>query len=159
MKIDKYAKQAIVKAIMADVPKVDKVKRKEERQAAIVKVMSPAVRKVYKAAPNALRTHCVGDVIYAERWDARYVIVGDVDSKVIDSLVAPYEAEDQVMRDAQAALRGAIEACNTLKQLNDRFPEFKKYFPTAQTATANLPALANVVANLSKLGWPKGESK
>ena len=36
---------------------------------------------------------------------------------------------------------------------------FKKYFPTQEKPVANLPALANVVAELSKLGWPKGTNK
>jgi hypothetical protein len=158
-RITKWDKQAIVKAIMADVPTPDKVKRREELQAAVVKVMSPECRKLYKKCPSALRTHHIGELIYDGTWPSRDIITGDVNSSIVDDLKAKYEAEDKKVSDARWALKGAIESCTTIKQLNDRLPEFKKYFPTVQKPVANLPALANVVADLSKLGWPKGESK
>ena len=158
-RITKWDKQAIVKAIMADVPAVDKKKRRDDLQEAIVKAMSPEARKLYKKCPSALRSHHIGELIYDGTWSSRDVIVGDVNHETIDALKKPYEAEDQKINEARWALKGAIEACTTIKQLNDRLPEFKKYFPTAEKPTANLPALANVVADLSKLGWPKGSKK
>lgn len=159
MRITKWDKEAIVKAIMADVPMPDKKNRREELQAAVVKAMSPEARKLYKTCPEALRTYCVGELIYNGTWHSRDIIVGDVKEAVVNELKKKYEEEDRRIRDARYALKGAIEACTTLKQLNDRLPEFKKYFPTQEKPTANLPALANVVADLSKLGWPKGGNK
>ena len=159
MRITKWDKQAIVKAVMADVPMPDKKKRKEELQAAVVKAMSPEARKLYKNCPEALRTQCIGELIHDGTWSSRDIIVGDVKDATVKELKKKYEAEDQKINEARWALKGAIEACTTLKQLNDRLPEFKKYFPTVEKPTANLPALANVVADLSKLGWPKGEKK
>jgi hypothetical protein len=157
-RITKWDKEAIVKAIMADVPLPDKKKRREELQAAVVKLMSPECRKLYKNCPSALRTQCIGELIYDGTWSSRDIITGDVKSSLIDDLKKKYEAEDKKISDARWALKGAIEACTTIKQLNDRLPEFKN-FPTAEKPAANLPALANVVADLSKLGWPKGEKK
>lgn len=157
-RITKWDKQAIVKAIMNDVPVPDKKKRREELQAAVVKVMSPEARKLYKNCPEALRTQCIGELIYDGcTWNSRDVIVGDVKEGVVDGLAKKYKEEDKKLNDARWALKGAIEACTTIKQLNDRLPEFKKYYPTVEKPTANLPALANVVADLSKLGWPKGK--
>jgi hypothetical protein len=78
---------------------------------------------------------------------------------VLEKALAPYETEDNKYRDAKLNLQNAIMACTTLKALETTFPEFKKYFPTETQPTKNLPALANVVADLSKLGWPKGEKK
>jgi Nucleotide modification associated domain 5 len=155
-RITKWDKQAIVKAIMADVPMPDKKKRKQELQTTVVKAMSPEARKLYKNCPEALRTQCIGELIYDGTWSSRDIIVGDVQDKTVKEFIAKYEAEDQKVSDARWALKNAIEACTTIKQLNDRLPEFKKYFPTVEKPTANLPALANVVADLSKLGWPKG---
>jgi hypothetical protein len=155
-RITKYDRQAIVRAIMADVPTPDKKKRREELQAAIVKAMSPEARKLYKSCPSALRTYHVGDVCYDGcDWDSRNVIVGDVKEVVVNEFKEKYLAEDRAVSDAQYALKGAIEACSTYKQLMTRLPEFEKYFPKPNAPTANLPALANVVADLSKLGWPK----
>jgi hypothetical protein len=159
MRITKWDKQAIVKAVMADVPMPDKKKRKEELQAAVVKAMSPEARKLYTNCPEALRTQCIGELIYDGSWSSRTIIVGDVKDAKIKELTQKYEAEDRRISGARDALKAAIEACTTLKQLNTRLPEFKKYFPTEQKPVANLPALANVVADLSKLGWPKGETK
>ena len=160
MRITKWDKESIVRAIMNDVPLPDKKKRREELQAAIVKAMSPECRKLYKKAPEALRTHHFGDLIYDGcSWGTREVVIGDVETKTLDQLKQKYHDEDKARQDARNALKAAVLACTTLKQLNDRLPEFKKYFPTAEKPAANLPALANVVADLSKLGWPKGESK
>jgi len=156
MRLNKWDKQAIVRAILADVPKIDKRKRKEELQATIVKAMSPEARKLYKNCPEALRTYHMGSLIDDSNWNSREIIIGDVKEAVITELKKPYEEEDRKYRDVACSLKGAIEACTSLKQLNDRLPEFKKYFPTEEKPVANLPALANVVADLSKLGWPKG---
>ncbi len=52
-------------------------------------------------------------------------------------------------------LRGVVEGCNTVKQLKEALPEFAKYAPHEEATSKNLPALANVVAEFSKAGWPK----
>lgn len=157
MKLNRFQKQAIVRAIMADVPGSDKVKRRTAIQAEVVKLMSPAVRKVYNTTPSALRTQYVGDLCYDGcSWTSRDVIAGDVAEEDIRAICEPYKAEDAARSKAECSLAGVVEACSTLKQLKERLPEFTKYYPTEGAPTANLPALANVVADLSKLGWPKG---
>jgi hypothetical protein len=82
-----------------------------------------------------------------------------VSEKVTNELCKAYKDEDEKRQRTYYQLKSAIESCTTIKQLNDRLPEFKKYFPTVEKPVANMPALTNVVADLSKLGWPKGESK
>jgi hypothetical protein len=157
MKLTKYDKQAIVKAIMADVPKPDKNKRRADLQTAIVKAMSPAVRKVFRESPGALRSEHVGDLISNGTWDSRIIVVGDVAADVLEAILKPYKDEDDAIYAAHNKLRGAVDSCNTRKALMDRLPEFEKYFPAeGAPISKNLPALANVVADLSKLGWPKG---
>jgi hypothetical protein len=157
MKIDKYVRQSIVRAIMNDVPKPDKAKRRVDLQAAIVKAMSPDVRKVFKSNPGALKPHYFGDVVYDNvNWGSRDLVVGDVTEEKLNELVKPYIEEDEARRAAHCKLEGAIEGCTTRKALMTRLPEFEKYFP-AETAplSKSVPALANVMADLSKLGWPK----
>ena len=158
-RITKWDKQSIVKAIMADVPKVDKRKRKEELQAAIVKLMSPEVRKVYKVTPKALAKYHVGYLISDTSYTDSDVVCGDVTDKQVEDLCKKYKTEEDTRAQAERHLKNAIESCSTIKQLNDRLPEFKKYFPTVEKPVVNLPALTNVVADLSKLGWPKGATK
>jgi len=157
MRIDKYTRQSIVRAIMADVPKPDKAKRRTDLQAAIVKAMSPAVRKVFKESPGALKTHYFGDVLYDNvNWGSRELVVGDVTKEKLDELAKPYKDEDDAIRAARNKLESAIEGCTTRKSLMTRLPEFEKYYPTeAAPMSKSVPALANVMADLSKLGWPK----
>jgi hypothetical protein len=156
MRLDKYAKSSIIKAIMDDVPAPDKAKRRADLQAAVVKVMSPEVRKVFNKTPNALRTYHVGEVIYdGYGWNTRDIIAGDVTDKVIEEILKPYKAEDEARHATKRKLQGIVEGCSTLKQLQTLLPEFKQYMPTETAPTKNLPAVANVVADLSKLGWPK----
>jgi len=161
MKLTKYDKQAIVKAIMADVPKPDKNKRRADLQTAIVKAMSPAVRKVFRESPGALKTHYFNDLVYdGMNWSTRAIVIGDVSEDKLKELTAPYKAEDDAIRSAKAKLEGAIEGCTTRKALMTRLPEFEKYYPAEDAPMSkNLPALANVMADLSKLGWPKGATK
>jgi hypothetical protein len=159
MRLDKYTKSSIIRAIMDDVPAPDKAKRRADLQAAVVKVMSPEVRKVYNKTPSALRTHHVGDVIYdGYGWNTRDIIAGDVTDKVIEEIIKPYKAEDEARHATKRKLQGIVEGCSTLKQLQTLLPEFKQYMPTETAPTKNLPAVANMVADLSKLGWPKGKT-
>ena len=159
MRLDKYTKASIVKAIMNDVPEPDKAKRRADLQAAVVKAMSPEARKLYNKTPGALRTHHVGDTLYDGRsWAARDIIAGDVNSETIDKLLKPYKDEDDARAATKRKLQGIVEGCSTLKQLQTLLPEFKQYMPTEAAPTKNLPAVANMVADLSKLGWPKGKT-
>ena len=64
MRLTKWDKSSIVKAVMADVPMPNKNKRRDDIQAEIVKAMSPECRKVYKAMPDALPTYNLGELIY-----------------------------------------------------------------------------------------------
>lgn len=156
MKLNKYTKQAIVRAIMNDVPKPDKTKRHAAVQAAVVKAMSPECRKVYNKTPGALATCYLGDTTYdGLDWRTHEIIKGDVSEAQIKAVLKPYEEEDEAHRKARAQLEAAVEGCSTLNALKKAFPEFEKYLPTEAQPTKNLPALANVVADLSKLGWPK----
>ena len=156
MKLNTYTKAAIVRAIMADVPKPDKTKRYESVQAAIVKAMSPECRKVYNKTPKALATQYLGDTTYDGcNWHTREVVKGDAPENAIKDILKPYEQEDEAHYAAYKQLESAIKGCNTLNALKKAFPEFEKYLPTEAQPTKNLPALANVVADLSTLGWPK----
>lgn len=155
MKLTKYEKEAIVRAIMQDVPSIDKHKRRNNLQAALVKAMSPEARKLYNRTPSALRTYHFGDMIHTGSYATRELIVGDVSKETIAELVKPYEAEDNSHADTKRKLNAAINGCNTLAQLKKLLPEFISYFPSETEPTKNLPAVANMVADLSKLGWPK----
>ena len=154
MKLTKLHKEAIVRAIMQDTPALPREKWADEIKAAIVKAMSPEVRKLYKTKPSALRTSNVPYTNQHRTWGDD-MPVGDVTREQIKEIVAPYEKQVQERSDMERKLTAAFEGINTLKQALTSFPEFKKYYPTEEQPTKNLPALANVMADLTKLGWPK----
>lgn len=158
MKLTKYAKQAIVSRIMNDVPKPDDAKIKADIQAAMVKAMSPDIRKLFKAKPTALKLERISGYDVGAAW-AFDVIVADLRDMEVREVLKPFKAAQEERKRIREQIRYAIEVCTTLKQLTERLPEFKQYYHTEAKPTVNLPALANIVADLSKLGWPKGGAK
>lgn len=159
MKLNKYQKQAIVNNIMADVPHVDIATHRKRVVEGVIKLMTPAVRKVYKETPTALNTYYVPNLYDGVDWNSRMLYVGNVTEEELKPLLAPLE-EAVKQRDATyRKLQGVIEACTTLKKLKELLPEFEQYFPTEAEPTKNLPAVANLVTDMMKLGWPKGGKK
>lgn len=155
MKIDRYAKQSIATAILQDIPKPAHSVVRDAIQAALVKAMSPEARKLYKTAPKALATRRLASYESLLDFGVDFV-VGDAD---YETVFAPYKAQARARDDVARQVQAAINSCNTLKQLKDRLPEFGKYFPTEAPTSKNLPAIANMVADLSKLGWPKDKTQ
>jgi len=121
--------------------------------------MSPECRKLFKKSPAALVQEYVGSIAYDTVYAHRYVVLGDAPKSALEAALKPYSEEDEKYHSAISNLNSAIMSCGTLAALKKTFPEFEKYYPTEEQPTKNLPALANVVADLSKLGWPKGGKK
>lgn len=155
MKLTKFQKEAVVRAIMHDVPAPDKSKRHKETQEALVKAMSPECRKVFKATPEVFSDTYEGSLYDSGSWETRRVVKGDAPKGTLEKLVKEYQKADEAYTAANVSLRNAVMSCTTLKMLETMLPEFKKYFPTEAQPTKNLPAIANVVSDLTKLGWPK----
>lgn len=75
----------------------------------------------------------------------------------VSKLTKLWAEQKKVHRELETKLEGVAAACTTRKALVEMLPEFEKYLP-ADEATANktnLPALANVVTDFVKAGWPK----
>jgi hypothetical protein len=79
--------------------------------------------------------------------------------KKIEPLVNAWDA-DITKRNALAErMELTLSRVRTLKQLQDAFPELKKYMPPDQPAyTAMVPA-TNIIRELMDAGWPKGKDK
>lgn len=147
MRLTKYQKEAFIRAVMQDVPNVVGPLLEEEVQNALIKGMSPPVRRLYKTNPNALRVQYSYD--FSERGNRKY-FVGDAD---YDAITAPFLERVRSRSEAKRSLTSTFEGCSTLKQLQATLPEFQKYMPTEEKPTPNLPAVANVVMTLVALGW------
>jgi hypothetical protein len=80
--------------------------------------------------------------------------------KKVDELNAKAK-EHMAMKSAlEEKLRGVAYGCTTRKALAAALPEFEKYLPADEPAACrSLPAVANLVADFTKAGWPKSATK
>ena len=69
--------------------------------------------------------------------------------------------ELNMLNNLRKQLTAVIAACSTLKQAKEALPEFIKYLPeeSGNVVDRTLPVVGNLVADLSKAGWPKKDSK
>ena len=72
-----------------------------------------------------------------------------------------YADEHNMLNNLHKQLTAVIAACSTLKQAKEALPEFIKYLPEkpGNPVDRTLPVVGNLVADLSKAGWPKKDSK
>ena len=76
----------------------------------------------------------------------------------IQKLVDLFIEERNKLADLRQKVTAAITACSTPKQAKETLPEFEKYLPAEPgNMDRSLPVVGNLVADLTKAGWPAGE--
>lgn len=166
MRLTNTIKDAFIRSAMNDVPKID-----YDEQAK--KLADEAVDRL---TPPALKRALQSDTAILTWLDRRYAHFPSGLGSCF--LTCPSEVVDRIRKDPlvwgqitvlggqaaeqfkarsklEAKLRAAAGACTTRKQLEAALPEFVKYLPTEETATVNLPAIANLVTDFMAAGWPK----
>ena len=159
MRLTQLHKDAILRCVTNDIPALDEIKAKQDIITAVEKAMSPAVRKLYKTNPVALRAVDISwyDLGFCRSYSA--LVVGDVSKDALTEILLPYKTARAKQRDVLSQLKYALKSVNTLASAKKLLPEFISYFPTDEEPTKNLPAVTNIMADLSKMGWPKGVKK
>lgn len=143
VKLSTYHKDAIIRAIIQDLPPVGNLS--EELTKAAVKLMSTSCRNLYKKSPAAIRRHTT---YHVDKHSVEFVC-GDADLKaVVQPFAQRFELRQKVLQDLKLAIYG----CSTRKVFIDRFPEFSHHAPAEHGKCDTLPAISNVVADLVKLG-------
>lgn len=171
MRLNKDDKDAFVRAVMDDVPQVDYQAQFEKivREDAVAK-LPPKIRAIWN--DKDLRHHIKTTTIYGPYFNysrqfggvavpgCEYEIKDDAAIKVKEISDASL-AQKTTRNELRAKVESVINGCSTLKQALERLPEFAKYLPKDRdgTGVGSLPAVSNVVADLTKAGWPKGEKK
>ena len=167
MRLTNYMRDAFVKAVMNDVPQIDYSQIAHKvAQDYLVECMPPKVRAVYDDSQTRhylTTTHTyfpgtinnasmrgVGDDCY---WWKETPDLRDKISEIAQQL------GDQTVRlgELESKINAVAYACTTREALAKAPPEFEKYLPAEATKAANLPAVANVVADFVKAEWPKGK--
>lgn len=156
MKLSKMTKEAIVRAIWNEVPEIDYKARKEAIQASLVELFTPEVKALYKTQPGALNTvYCNPLSSFGGYYEDRHITVADLTEEQIQAVLEPYNQEDMARREAHNKLTALVMGCSTRNQLVKLLPECEKYLPAEASTDRSLPVVANVISDMTKLGWPK----
>lgn len=166
MRLTNMDRDAFITAVMDDVPKIDYQTQAEKiAREGLDKSLPEDLLAVVKKYPQHFDTSTVrlpsplNNI--AVRGPYNYSSLEKL-PKVeaeLDKLAAKYQLQKEARRDLRTKIHGAIYGCTTLKAAQERLPEFVKYLPKDRdgTLTPNLPAVVNLVADLTKAGWPKGK--
>lgn len=170
MKLTKIDREAFVRAVMQDVPKVDYTEQARKL------VLDDSIEQL----PAQLRQFALNkDTNAFLRTDSYWAYQGFQKSFTVftarsgsfsltkksqaafDKLAEQYKAQKEQREALEQRVSAVIAGCSTLKMAKERLPEFEKYLPQdrGDSKTPNLPAIANIVADLTKLGWPKSMQK
>lgn len=163
-------RNAFIAKVMEDVPQVDyEQKIRDTVNKAALAALPRQVKALYdnpdtREYVNTASAHVYrSDQSIPRSMSFRLPARNDKDLERIvratsGALVDKWIEQENQRRSLREKLRAVAFHCTTLKQLADSFPEFARYLPKDELdATRNLPALANVVSDFVKAGWPKGK--
>lgn len=171
MKLNASQRQAFVLSVMADIPKVDFHQQFEKLiKEDMLAVAPPVVAALLKDKEYAYILFTGGSNIrLPEIAECNYVrSVSSVSiyrgykisaeaAKKAKTLYLVANKQESLLSEMTEKIEAAILGCSTLKMALAVMPEFAKYLPTEadKTPGAMLPMVANLAADLCKMGWPK----
>lgn len=166
MILTKRVKEAVVKHIMQDVPKVDYRGQAEAKLRAAIKAAMPKEVADFAAGQHANRLEAnikrvvrpIGrsDLAIAVRgYNSSDDKIPDEALREVTELLVQNEQQDDMLEELNGKLTSAFASIRTRKQAVTAFPEFEKYLPAEDDKLANLPTTTGVVTSLMQAGWPK----
>lgn len=157
MNLDRNMKQAIVKAIMAEVPRIDyEGQIRDMLLTNRLPKLTPELRAIWNDPP--LRGYlkegwCEVTHTLQPFWD---VPVSQIIQAEIEVLAARSEEQSTARYQMERKLTNMFSKVRTSQQFERQFPEFTAYLPTKEASTTSFPLVANIIAELTQLGWPQG---
>lgn len=171
-KLTNDMRNTFINRVMADVPSVDyETKIRDAVNKAAVKALPKQVQALYanestRRFVNTVRTYVGRQESIPESMSFCDLPAGSEDelrelaTGIANQFGPAWAAQKQIQNDLRTKLRSVAYHCTTVKALADAFPEFARYLPKDEIeATRNLPALANVVTDFMKAGWPKDKKR
>lgn len=177
MKLTKIHREAFIRGVMRDVPKVDYQTQVEAVISADIIATAPkkvaAVYEDLKLRPYVCSgRHTLN--CYTSEGNAYRYFYGDAGLNSV-SVIADYSPSPDAVKKLNAILdaaklqnaqrdelstkvHNAIWGCNTLKQAQEQLPEFLKYLPIEIKPGTTL-AVQNPALDLAKYGWPEKETE
>ena len=158
MRLTNYMRNAFISAAMNDVPRED---FEDQIQTLLIKAaiscLPPKVRALYD---DPATRDFVRHTQLPCRFNYTYVpglgaLPAGTQEKY-DGLKEKQKEQEASRRELTAQLYGVAHSVRTRKALVALLPEFEKYLPADDSAACKtLPAVANVMADFAKAGWPK----
>ncbi len=159
MKLTRTGKENFVNAVMADVPEID-----YDEQAATL-VMKKAVAKLPPEIQAIWNDATLRGFVRCDKYINSPGCLSDIRVPPFDGelcngtmnelhrLADLKSNQRDARRELGYKLYSVIAGCNTVKQAQERLPEFIKYLPAEMNNTPGVPAICNVVADLVQAGW------
>ena len=173
MRLIKSQKEAFVRAVIQDIPVIDFNQQcREIMEKSLKKIIPKNIQDFsaknqgwiglgYYSTPASFSNFAfIMPDSYDNEWKNSY-IVRDKDAEAWQKLIELgnlAEEQKQKIKQVQRQLQVVIDSCTTLKQAVEQLPEFKKYLPSEEQPSKNLP-VANIVSELNALGFPKKGKK
>lgn len=173
MNLNKSHREEIVAAVMRDTPRRHKLGIGERLQMIIDKDIVESAPKpigpLWKDGelgrflnrsskhPFYIATAVANWTMGGEFPNVSYLVGYELTEEAVRLIgieIKGYIEELAARRHAQTALSSALAGIRTRKQFIEQFPELEKYAPEDVTLDRSVPAITNVMASLSKLGFP-----
>ncbi len=158
MRLTNYMRDAFISAAIHDVPQEN---FEDQMQTLLIKAaiscLPPKVRAFYDD-PATRDFVCQTQLPYGFKY--AYVpglgALPEGTQEKYAELKEKQKEQNTRLRELRGQLRGVAYSARTRKALSALLPEFEKYLPADDSATCKtLPAVANVMADFVKAGWPK----
>lgn len=154
MRLTKTLREAFVRAAIADVPQIDYQTRIcDEAMKFAVSLLPKEAQVVYAKYPNLIKTDSVylgGQYIHLP-GDAEF----NTEQKAqLEALTEQRKEQSEAIDELRIKLGGVANSVHTVKALKELLPEFVKYLPDETKVSTNLPAIANIISDFVKAGWP-----
>lgn len=171
MRLTNTIREAFIRAAMNDVPEVNYEEEAQKIGKAAISASLPA--SVQKMIKDPLASEYLNReyITMPRRFSNFYFYAQRNDNSVLQNkhpevwvqiteLHAKYEQQIKDHNELRNKLSAVANSVTTRKALVAALPEFEKYLPTdEEKAIRTLPAVANVVADFAKAGWPKDQQK
>lgn len=165
MKLTNLMRDAFVRSVMNDVPQVD-------YQSQAQKIAQAYCDEAFAKTFPGIDKRVVEDEGWVERAYLRmpgslsnfYSVAPahnflERDKEIwaqLDVISTKLRQQQEARNNLEGRLIGIARSATTRKRLAEMLPEFEKYLPADEPAACKtLPALANVVSDFVKAGWPK----
>ena len=170
MRLNNYDRDAFVISAMNDVPEIDfNVKVQKLSNDHLKKVVPVDLQNAITKYPDYFPAHSIitpsplhnfASRLIAETREYRDLTKFPELLVQVKAIAEEACTQQQQRTTLEAKLRAAIGPCTTLKQALELLPEFAKYLPAERDGDKTcrqMPAVANLVADLMNAGWPKKE--